>query len=467
MGTNSETPIIYESWNLDGPSFRKRSTLYSMEPVGIGTGSIESLTSYVARLAAEHSLTPALLLDRLVASQIGKGYWFHGGARAETNGSALGNSFREHSKAINGIGVISNDWVAALENLTLRNDLRFLTMIPWANAFTQRNLLKPSRAWCPNCFEDWQLNNNTVYEPLLWTFRDVRMCLRHQRQLSSQCNHCGRSLPWLGRLGQPGYCSKCGDWLGIGLDEPSRNTEISASELEWQTFVAENLEQTISAARHFPAPSKERTSTALSHCIDQTSEGVMNQFAGLVGKRKNTVWGWQHGKAQIPIDDLLRICYRIGICLVDFLYAGSFLTNHIESMSPTVLVSGVKPKRRAPRALEREKTEQLLRAMLKNQIPLSMKVVASRLNRNKRFLYKHFPELCKSISTRRANYQQILYTNRQNRYQEAIEQTKFRLRSSGVHPSRRLVARLMRTPEKAPEDSSDSGIAIRDWQIAA
>ncbi|MGH9967929.1 MAG: hypothetical protein ACREBG_08890, partial [Pyrinomonadaceae bacterium] len=75
---------------------------------------------------------------------MGKKYWLQGGARPGTRGSALGNSFSTHAKAVNGTGVIAKDWVRVIEGLTMRNDLRFLTMLPWASALTPRHLLRPT-----------------------------------------------------------------------------------------------------------------------------------------------------------------------------------------------------------------------------------------------------------------------------------------------------------------------------------
>src|SRR6266498_2485252 len=133
-----------------------------------------------------------------------------GGARPGTRGSALGHSFSTHAKAVNGTGVIAKDWVRVIEGLTMRNDLRFLTMLPWANALTCRHLLRPTRAWCPCCYGEWRANEQIVYDPLLWAFSEVQVCLRHQRRLRFQCHHCARNLPWLRRRTLPGHCSKCG-----------------------------------------------------------------------------------------------------------------------------------------------------------------------------------------------------------------------------------------------------------------
>lgn len=48
----------YEEWDMNIPAIPPRSRLYRLEPVGIGTPYVESLTSYIARLAAEHCVTP-------------------------------------------------------------------------------------------------------------------------------------------------------------------------------------------------------------------------------------------------------------------------------------------------------------------------------------------------------------------------------------------------------------------------
>ncbi len=120
----------YESWDLESIDIPPRSQLYNLKAIGMGTGLVESLTSYTTRLAAAHNLSPAVLLARVLAPLMEKKYWLHGGARSGTKGSALSNSLSARTTAINSTGVIAQDWVVVLERLTSRNDLRFLTMLP-------------------------------------------------------------------------------------------------------------------------------------------------------------------------------------------------------------------------------------------------------------------------------------------------------------------------------------------------
>ena len=53
---------IDELWDLKPPTFSPRSRLFHLVPIGIGTPHVESLTSYVSRLAVAHSVPPGTLL---------------------------------------------------------------------------------------------------------------------------------------------------------------------------------------------------------------------------------------------------------------------------------------------------------------------------------------------------------------------------------------------------------------------
>jgi TniQ len=64
----------YEAWDLKKVSIPSRSRLYPLEPVGIGTPVVESLTGYVSRLAEAHCVTPKVLISRELVSFIPKIY---------------------------------------------------------------------------------------------------------------------------------------------------------------------------------------------------------------------------------------------------------------------------------------------------------------------------------------------------------------------------------------------------------
>ena len=56
----------YEAWDLTLPPIPERSVLFSLEPINVGTPWVESLTSYIARLASAHAVFPGVLMNKVV-----------------------------------------------------------------------------------------------------------------------------------------------------------------------------------------------------------------------------------------------------------------------------------------------------------------------------------------------------------------------------------------------------------------
>jgi hypothetical protein len=202
---------LFESWTLSSHPIPPRSGLYALEPIGVGTPLVESLSGYVARLAEAHSVSVGDLVG-LVLSDIPnpKGTVIPPAAKAGRRG---GHGFRVCSYTINGVTERAMTWVHALEAATSRHDLQYLTLLPFRRALPD-HLFHRNRAWCSLCYEQWRLNSQTVYEPLLWAIKTSSYCLVHQRPLSHDCPHCARSLNPLSVFSRPGYCERCGGWLG-------------------------------------------------------------------------------------------------------------------------------------------------------------------------------------------------------------------------------------------------------------
>ena len=83
-------------------NFNSRSVLYNLEPIGLGTGLVESLSSYLIRVAYEHNILVGDLFNKMIFPQMNKNYL----VRSSTYG---GNRFYEGSKTINGF-MENCDW---------------------------------------------------------------------------------------------------------------------------------------------------------------------------------------------------------------------------------------------------------------------------------------------------------------------------------------------------------------------
>ncbi|GFE69212.1 TniQ family protein [Chroococcus sp. FPU101] len=204
--------IYEELWSPKLLEIPQRSRLFSLKPVGIGTLNTESLSSYLNRLAQEHCLTSQKLIMGEIAPLI-----LINEDKSElltkSVNHLLGNS--DAKPAINGMRQMTRQLVTVLEQLTMRQELHFLTLLSWKGLIYDRGLFRNNRAWCPCCLEEWKQEKKTIYEPLLWSFKDVEVCLSHKQRLVDECPHCGSSLPVIAKSSSSGFCSHCYQWLGI------------------------------------------------------------------------------------------------------------------------------------------------------------------------------------------------------------------------------------------------------------
>ncbi len=203
--------IYSEHWNLKPLEIPQRSRLFSLEPVAVGTPYTESLSSYLHRLAQAHCLTSQKLVMGEIAPLILKNE-DKSELLSKNLSHLLGNS--DAKPTINGMREMTGKLVTVLEELTMRQDLRFLTLLSWKGMIYDKGLFRNYRAWCPCCWEEWKQENKTIYEPLLWSFNDVEFCLIHKQRLIQECPHCGSHLPVMARFSPAGFCSRCYGWLG-------------------------------------------------------------------------------------------------------------------------------------------------------------------------------------------------------------------------------------------------------------
>jgi len=180
--------LTFDSWDCKLPPLPTRSRLYALEPIGIGTPFVESLSGYVARLADAHAVSVGDLAGRELSALTSKPLLSFGPFMRRNRADSHG--FHAQQYTMNGLGITSKKWVEALERATLRADLRFLTLLPFEGVLSCVAAFRCTRAWCPACYDDWRSGGDVVYEPLLWAIEPVTVCPRHRRPLEKACRHC-------------------------------------------------------------------------------------------------------------------------------------------------------------------------------------------------------------------------------------------------------------------------------------
>src|SRR2546429_8768443 len=96
---------------MDSPASAvpSRSRLYSLAPLGAGTPLVESLTSYVNRLAWTYRINPRMFVAQEIFPNLSRSH------HTPTSPGLLGNFCQEDVKTINGAGEAAADWSHTLE----------------------------------------------------------------------------------------------------------------------------------------------------------------------------------------------------------------------------------------------------------------------------------------------------------------------------------------------------------------
>jgi AraC-like DNA-binding protein len=435
----------YAEWELEAPAFPPRSQLYALEPVGVGTPEVECLTSYLTRLAGEHHVLTGDLLGNVLTPRFDKPSWVrHGSPNLGTLYSGAG--------ALNGIGSQAGEWVEALEDVTQRTDVQALTLLIWAEVLPAKELLRSTRAWCPVCYQEWRIQGQVIYEPLLWALGVVTACARHRRRLQVQCPMpaCRRSIPWLASHARPGYCPSCQEWLGEAkTHRPTKQERLSEEETAWQSWIAQGVGELLAHnAALSMAPPRERITKTLLACIQQITNGKKTTFARLLGFNWDQFRAWTRGTAIPVFPELLQLCYRLGTTPLAFLTAEEVvidLHRIVRPAEPEWLTRELRPPRKR---LHPEKLRQDLQTIITAQEnpPPSLRKVAEQLGHSVPALRRHCPDLCEALVRRYTEYIQAEMQQRLEARAQEIKEAALSLQSAGVYPSQERVAAQLARP---------------------
>lgn len=431
----------YDVWDLTPLPMPERSTLYAPSPLGMGTALVESLSSYVMRLAEAHCVFSGLLMSKVIVPLV-PGY-------APLQQHALFRENGDKSTLLNGTGLSAKYAVAALEKLTGRTDLVRLTLLPLAAIFPAKagRLLRATKAWCPLCYQDWRARGQQVYDPLLWFFQDVALCSHHGCDLHTQCPYpnCAKSLPALAWRSRSGYCSYCQRWLGLPQEGVKgmtlRENQDKPDQQQMVQMVGDML--TLLSARAV-FPDHQRISKVLRGVASKVAQGNLRAFARVLGLPEKKMYAWCHADSRPEVTMVFRLCHHLGLTLSDFLF------QEIELLQPCLNV----PSDLLPHLPKKNKTIPLepvylaLEQILANQEdpPLSLGEVARQLGQSYTILYRVHPVASHAIAARYKSYLQQRKETRLQRLQEEIRQAALQLLACGISPTQKRIAPHLSRP---------------------
>lgn len=312
--------LVYESVKLRNPTLFPHSRLYHLEPVGIGTELVESLTGYVERLAIAHCVKTSKLCLHEILPMIRNAKLFQKEKKHKLIDRFFCENLYRKVPPINGMGTIAKDWVETIESITLNSNMYYLTALTWRNVISADSWLRPMRAWCPLCYQEQKNFSKTLYEQLLWTLRVVTTCMVHNCPLTMICPHCHKTQPIINTISSPGYCNKCQEWLGNSVYSKSKEVECNYNDFNDQLRIAKVLGNLFSnSPKLIPPPDRESVTNSINKVLKYFTNGNKSAFSRRFGISPIVLTMWLNGSYVPRISTLLKVCFLTDIEPLNFL----------------------------------------------------------------------------------------------------------------------------------------------------
>jgi len=281
------------------------SNLFALDIVGEGTESVESLSSYLYRLAELHTVTPSLLVSE-IASRWG-GFDPKNVLTCPPNALIRPNGTTEA-------------FVEALARGLARPvaELQAMTMLGLSEAL-HRSMGSYSAhlRWCGACLREQQESGGSVYFQLGWQVSLIEACPAHRVRLRDRCPACHRRQGGYGLREGLSRCIHCRAGLDVVMREDVAPDE-AGSEL-WGL-----LRHLASCGKvRFPSGGVTRVVSAL---LDEAWQRGEEELLYQLLRRDDCI---RFANKEEPVTLLwaLRITQRLQVPLVDLLNGNVMGTN--------------------------------------------------------------------------------------------------------------------------------------------
>ena len=204
-------------------SHRQYALAAPLDPIGLGTGEVEAMSSYLCRLS-EDSMEMLVNYSEKILK--------HADA---LEGIEVNRKYStETLRPCNGIGKIAKRCIHAMNLITKSKiDTTYLTSMPlrWLSTTNARGLMKENRVWCTQCWNEDRIRGYRPYLRLAWLFQHSKVCTVHGSRLSEYCPACGDPQIQTPRLPRHWVCDTCGS--DLCLPDATYAAENFSQKDEW------------------------------------------------------------------------------------------------------------------------------------------------------------------------------------------------------------------------------------------
>jgi transcriptional regulator with XRE-family HTH domain len=432
-----DSRVVYETLDATPCEVPERSRLCSLEPIGVGTPLVESLTSYIPRLALLHGVPTDRLCRHEIAPLLGKDYL--------CSQLAMNKFFDDGDdhRGMNGVEDAAQAWIQAVEQLTRRSDVRYTTMFPWADIVGKGELLCSYHRWCPLCYEEWQRDGKVIYEPLLWALNVITVCPVHHIPLQEYCPECQQPLRLLPRLPYHGYCPHCHCWLGAPLEHAA----VEQSVTQTSVWIANVVGEMLAATPGLSAPLRRQCLvTTIATARDHLAGGNLTELSRQIGVDRTALYYLLRDERRAALSTLLNICYRLDLSLLQLLQDPSAIQSATIHEDRAVCFPATSLQKRDKTTLLQQFQEEIEREYGDIEPP-SMEAVARRLGyKGPHRLRRNFPGECKKISKRYLAFKAEKKKRNEQKVREEIRMAVTKLLEQGITPTYRKVREAVDRP---------------------
>lgn len=381
------------------------SRLFNIDPIGVGTPYVESLPSYIKRLAEAHSVYPGILLKNEIFPQI--------------SGFQLNQAFSKYKELLLSISSVTvKDLIRVLEVKTNNCTIHNLSLSKLSRYIDSKNIFRDYSAWCPLCYEESRQNSEPVYEQLIWAIKDIEICGKHGSQLYHICPKCHKKSNHYSSFGRVGYCDHCKYWLGLNVLNGNSH-EVN----NWDFWVLDNIGSILSDI--------PKISLSAKSCMSKNIIEILN-FTGLsqtkLGKEISVSqgsilrWATQNIKPRLP--SVLLLGYKFGLPISKLLF------EEIDSNNIIINNINVAPNIKRPKVNLKQIQQSLKKAIVSTDL-VSVYMLCKQCGVNIGTIRRHFPREFNLLKQKNKRQQEEKAHEREKTIREAM----ISLNKRGIFPN--------------------------------
>ncbi len=280
------------------PADASTPTLGPAIPRRRGAGGIESLTSYIARIALQHRCSPYTLFSTVLIP-----------VEERLNHRWKRVRFGE-SQLINSYGAVAHASAKAVSDCAFIPDAERMTYAGLERLCDPagKHFLHPSRPWCPQCYLEARTTSIPAWDALYTYPRTSTVCTWHRKLLMLLCQRCERGQRYLPKFPFLDFCEHCG--ADLARKSPSKLEESSLEPALWAARAAMDI---ISAQMHEEDLSAKHFANNVSRLMSLHFRGLERPFAIAIGIAGSSPKNWIKRASAPTWASLVDLAYKLDI----------------------------------------------------------------------------------------------------------------------------------------------------------